>query len=307
MQGGSKFFTLHSSLFTLFRTFAPKFAAMILIADSGSTKTDWVLLNKTDGSIVASVHTAGINPVHQSAPDIRNTLDTLKAQLPAACALTAVRFYGAGCTPQHAPLMGTLLQEVLGAHDVQVQSDLMAAAHALCGRQEGIACILGTGANSGLYDGSRMVQNTPALGYILGDEGSGAVLGRLFMNAIFKDPAFAAVRDDFLAEQQLTMADIIRRVYREPMANRFLASVSLYVGQHIDNELLHKLVVDNFRQFFRRNVAPYRRPDLPVHFVGSMAHHYPDQLAEAAQTEGFSVGRVVRSPMDGLISYHTEE
>ena len=273
---------------------------MILLADSGSTKTDWVLVDKAGGGTVASTCTSGINPVHQQ-PDV------IRQSIPADITADEVYFYGAGCTPANTPMMHALLADCFPGAAVEVQSDLMAAAHALCGRQEGIACILGTGANSGLYDGSRMVQNTPALGYILGDEGSGAVLGRLFMNAIFKEPAFAAVRDDFLAQQQLTMADIIRRVYREPMANRFLASVSLYVGQHLDNELLHKLVVDNFRQFFRRNVAPYRRPDLPVHFVGSMAHHYPDQLAEAAQTEGFSVGRVVRSPMDGLISYHTEE
>ncbi len=180
----------------------------------------------------------------------------------------------------------------------------MAAARALCGHEQGIACILGTGANSCLYDGEGIVQNTPALGYILGDEGSGAVLGRMFMNAIFKNPAFAAIRDAYLEEQQLTMADVIRRVYREPMANRFLASTSLFIGKHIDNPLLHALVTENFRQFFRRNIVPYGRPELPVHFVGSMASHYQPQLYEAAAAEGFTIGRILKSPMDGLVAYH---
>ena len=162
------------------------------------------------------------------------------------------------------------------------------------GRNEGIASILGTGANSCLYDGDSIVQNTPALGYILGDEGSGAVLGRNFINAIFKNPLLADVRDDFLTTQQLTMADIIQRVYRQPMGNRFLASTSLYIGQHLDNPLLRQLVTDNFRQFFKNNIKPYNRPDLPVHFIGSMA----------ACSEGFILGQIMHSPMAGLLEYH---
>lgn len=283
---------------------------MILIADSGSTKTDWVLVNQKDNYFESGVIcTQGITPVHQSPDTIRQILE--RELLPQIASylesLSAVYFYGSGCTPVHIPLMQQLLKEALASQPmtyIQVASDLMAAAHALCGHKEGIACILGTGANSCLYDGERIVQNTPALGYILGDEGSGAVLGRMFMNAIFKNPALAGIRDAFLAEQQLTMADVIRRVYREPMANRFLASASLFIGKHIDNPLLHALVVDNFRQFFRCNIVPYQRPDLSVHFVGSMAHHYETQLAEAAETEGFMLGRVIKSPMKGLVTFH---
>ncbi len=281
---------------------------MILIADSGSTKTDWVLAGQE------VVHTQGITPVHQSPDDIRQILEQeLLPQLGGLVdSLSAVFFYGSGCTPAHIPVMQQLLKEALSTLHVpsstlrvEVHSDLMAAARALCGRDEGIACILGTGANSALYDGERMVQNTPALGYILGDEGSGAVLGRSFMNAIFKNPDFADIREEYLAEQQLTMADIIQRVYREPMANRFLASTSLYIGGHLDNPLLEELVVDNFRQFFRRNIAPYQRPDLPVHFVGSMAQHYRNQLLQAAAAEGYVVGRVMKSPLEGLVAYHS--
>ena len=296
---------------------------MILIADSGSTKTDWTLLNTpypTATKVIATFHTQGITPIHQTPDVIRYILgQELMGQLstfPRAALIKSgvldtpllsnlnVFFYGSGCTPAHVPMMKRMLGEVFSSEKVEVHSDLMSAARALCQHESGIACILGTGANSCLYDGQDIVQNTPALGYILGDEGSGSVLGRLFMNAIFKNPACADVRDDYLKRERLTQADIIQRVYREPMANRFLATTSLYIIQHLDNPLLHNLVVQNFRQFFCQNIKPYQRTDLPVHFVGSMAHNYPQQLVEAAEAEGFHVGNILQSPMEGLIAYH---
>ena len=296
---------------------------MILIADSGSTKTDWTLVNVSGSEspqVIAAFHTQGITPVHQTPDAIRHIIgQELMSQLssfPRAQLIKSgmlekpllssidIFFYGSGCTPVHVPVMKRMLGEVFSSAFIEVHSDLTAAARALCQREAGIACILGTGANSCLYDGADIVQNTPALGYILGDEGSGSVLGRLFMNAIFKNPAFAAIRDEYLAQTKLTQADIVNKVYREPMANRFLATTSLYIAQHIDNPLLSDLVVQNFRQFFRLNIKPYQRPDLPVHFVGSMAYYYPQQLAEAAQAEGFCVGNIMQSPMEGLITYH---
>ena len=201
-------------------------------------------------------------------------------------------------------MMKQILSEVFSPQLIEVHSDLMAAARALCQYEPGIACILGTGANSCLYDGKEIVQNTPALGYILGDEGSGSVLGRLFMNAIFKNPKFADIRDEYLKKQKLTQADIINKVYREPMPNRFLATTSLFIKEHIDNPLLCDLVVQNFRQFFRSNIMPYQHSELPVHFVGSMAFIYRDQLIQAAEAEGFHVGHTLQSPMEGLITYH---
>ena len=296
---------------------------MILIADSGGTKTDWTLLHSpypTRWEIVASFQTQGINPIHQTPDAIRQIIGQevvsqlstfsraafLNAQMLEKPLLSQldVFFYGSGCTPVHAPMMKQMLAQFFPLEKIEVYSDLMAAARALCQHEAGIACILGTGANSCLYDGSSIVQNTPALGYILGDEGGGAVLGRMFLNAIFKNPAYADIRDSYLKETKLTQADIINKVYREPMANRFLASTSLYISQHIDNPLLNDLVLSNFRQFFRSNIVPYQRPDLPVHFVGSMAHHYQALLQQAAETEGFRVGSVVKSPMEGLVNYH---
>jgi hypothetical protein len=216
----------------------------------------------------------------------------------------SVFFYGSGCTPDQVPMMSQLIAEVLSAKTVEVHSDLTAAARALCQHEAGIACILGTGANSCLYDGTQIVQNTPPLGYILGDEGSGAVLGRSFLNAIFKDPALADVRDEFLKANKMQMKDVIQRVYRQPMANRWLASLSPFIHDHLSHPAIRTLVVDNFRLFLRRNVVPYHRPDLPVGCVGSVASIYQPQLEEAALAEGFTIGRILQSPMEGLLQYH---
>ena len=297
---------------------------MILIADSGGTKTDWMLLHSKGlrkGEIIATFHTQGITPIHQTPDVIRHILgQELMSQLstfPRAQLIDSgelegsllskvkVFFYGSGCTPAHVPMMTQMLGEVFSPQQVEVHSDLMAAARALCQREAGIACILGTGANSCLYDGENIVQNTPALGYILGDEGGGAVLGRMFMNAIFKNPQFADIRDEYLKKEKLTQADIINKVYREPLANRFLATTSLFIAERMDNPLLKQLVVDNFRQFFRCNIVPYQHPELPVHFVGSMADAYPEALKEAAKKEKFRVGTIVKSPIDGLVKYHS--
>ncbi len=297
-----------------------------LLADSGSTKTDWVLLLSENPQLpyqaLATFKTQGITPVHQTTSEIRKILEyELHSQLstfPRAKLLNTrvlestlmenvdVFFYGSGCTPAHVPNMKQAIEEVLSPRSVEVYSDLMAAARALCGHEAGIACILGTGANSCLYDGEHIVQNTPALGYILGDEGSGAVLGRLFINAIFKNPELAELRDLFLKTKKLSLSDIIRKVYNEPMANRFLASTSTFICEHLDNPLVRELVIDNFRHFFRSNITPYQHRDLPVHFVGSMAYHYRKELEEAGRLEGFIVGQTMKSPMEGLVKYHEQ-
>ena len=298
---------------------------MILIADSGGTKTDWALLHSPYPqywNVITSFQTQGINPIHQSMDAIgqiigqevvsqlstfsRAALVNSKALEMPLMSQIGVIFYGSGCTPVHIPGVKQMLGQYFRLEGIEVYSDLTAAARALCQHEPGIACILGTGANSCLYDGKDIVQNTPALGYVLGDEGSGAVLGRLFFNAIFKNPQLAAVRDNYLAEHKLTQADIINKVYREPLANRFLASTSLYISQHLDNPILRDLVVPTSRQFFRANIIPYQRKDLPVHFVGSMAHHYSALLAEAAEAEGFLLGNIMKSPMEGLITYHSK-
>ena len=303
---------------------------MKLIADSGSTKTDWVLIR--DNAVVGRYQTQGINPFHQSEDDI---LNILRSELLTQLSLSTIHhplstihhqlstihhqlstihhppltihYYGSGVRPELEEVMQRLLLSAFpSATFVEAHGDLLGAARAVVGSQEGIACILGTGANSCLYDGRQITQNTPPLGYILGDEGSGAVLGKRFLNALYKGFVPVSLVTGFQEDIGMDMSAVIARVYREPMANRFLASLSPFISRHIDVPEVRQLVVDNFCDFFRRNVVQYDRRDLPVGFVGSIAWHYEDQLREAASQEGFIVGRVLKSPIDGLVAYHTE-
>ena len=202
--------------------------------------------------------------------------------------------------------MIALLQEAFPqAKEVEAHSDLLGAARALCGHNYGIASILGTGANSCLYDGECIVQNTPALGYILGDEGSGGVMGKHFLHELYKGVLSDNIRSEFEQEYGLTMADVIQRVYREPMPNRFLASLAPFVHRYLSDAAIARLVIDNFRDFFRYNIRPYNHPEMPVSFVGSVAWHFRDQLAEAAEAEGFLLGTILKSPIEGLLRFHT--
>lgn len=284
---------------------------MILIADSGSTKTDWCV---TLGSrIIHRVSTQGINPFHQDAETISAVINSeLLPRLSSAGEgfrtddITAIYFYGSGCRAECEPMMRRTLRDIFfSATVVEAHSDLLGAARAVCGAGEGIACILGTGANSCLYDGQNIVMNTPPMGYILGDEGSGAVLGKLFINALFKERLSHTVLDTFTSETGLTLPEVIRRVYREPLANRFLASLAPFIHAHKDEPLLRELIIGNFRDFFRCNVRRYDRPYLPVGAVGSIAFHFAGELTEAAAAEGFKPGRIIKSPMDGLVAFHS--
>ena len=280
---------------------------MILIADSGSTKTDWALLEEC-GPAVRRVATQGINPVHQSEDYIYNVFRAeLLPQCPSVSDVSDVFFYGAGCAEPWKNQVASALQRCFPQASLSVETDLLGAARAVCGRDSGVACILGTGANSCLYDGERIVKNVPPLGYILGDEGSGAVLGRLFFNAIFKGALPESLRDDYLHTTGLTYADIIDRVYRQPLANRFLASTSLYISQHLDCDGLRELVKENFRQFFRKNICHYDSRSLPVGAVGSIASVYATLLAEVAHEEGYELGNVCKSPMEGLLAFHVSK
>ena len=273
---------------------------MKLIADSGSTKTDWCLMQ--GGVEVCSLHTPGINPCQQDAATIEKTVSEVSddARIDSA-GVDEIYFYGAGCRDEMRPLMTEILsRRFANARVIEVRSDMLAAARALFADGEGIACILGTGSNSCLYDGKEIVDNVSPLGYILGDEGSGAVLGRLFLNAIFKGRLSAGVRDRFLKDSGLTQAEIIQKVYREPFANRFLASLSVFIHEYLDDDDVAALVVENFRDFFRRNVALYHRPEMPVGAVGSIAFYYAGQLRTAANAEGFRLERILKSPMEGL-------
>ena len=272
-----------------------------LIADSGSTKTDWCLVD--EWKVIKRISGQGINPYQQQTDEISRILKNEVAdRLGGLVRVDGIRFYGAGCRDEMTDVMADLLRRSFpDAVSVEVCSDMVGAARALFGSSEGIACILGTGANSCVYDGRDIVANVPPLGFILGDEGSGAVLGRLFVNALFKGHLSDFLREDFLKESGLSLSEIIERVYRRPLANRFLAGMSPFIHRHLDDSSLREIVVGNFRDFFSRNVSRYGRSDLPLGAVGGMAYYYENELREAAGAEGYTVSVILKSPIDGLV------
>lgn len=281
---------------------------MILIADCGSTKIDWCLLNKN--KVEKQVFTMGINAVMLTQEEIRARIAAeLMGELgDLAQNVRAVFFYGAGCISEEVcgNVARAIRANIPAAETIEVYTDLLAAARALCGRQPGIACIMGTGSNSCLYDGEAITSNVSPLGFILGDEGSGAVLGKLFLGDVLKRQLRPELCAQFLDEYELDLLGIIRRVYREPQPNRFLASVTPFLSKHIDTPEIHRLVLDSFRAFFRRNIRQYENFDkLKVNFIGSIAYYFRPVLEEAAAAEGCTVGNIVKSPMEGLVKYHS--
>ena len=276
----------------------------ILIADSGSTKTDWCL-TEDNGRILQQIKTGGINPVFLSDKELELEIKELARQVE-DIRPEAIHFYGAGCIPtQTERVIRALRQAFPAADEVEVASDMLGAARALCGRRAGIACILGTGSNSCFYDGEHIVANVSPLGFILGDEGSGAVLGKLLVGSLLKNQLTPGLKEAFLEQYALTPADIIERVYRRPLPNRFLASLSPFLAAHLDDAGVHQLVLDAFRDFLRRNVMQYDWQAHDVHCCGSIAFHYKKILAEAAVSLGIRIGQVIQSPMEGLVRYHT--
>ena len=275
---------------------------MILIADSGSTKTDWCVVE--NGEFILRFKTRGMNPFFQTEEEIGKEIEagllpSLKDFEP-----SAIYFYGAGCAfPEKNNMIRRAVNRYLSV-PVEVGSDLLAAARALCGDQPGIACIMGTGSNSCYYDGREIVKNVSPLGFILGDEGSGAVLGKLLIGDVLKDQLSPALKDQFLTQYELTPALIMDKVYRQPFPNRFLAGFSPFIREHLDEPAIWELFTRAFLAFFTRNVKQYDYFELPVHLVGSVAWYYQDILKEIAFDLGIRLGTIARSPMEGLIAYH---
>ena len=278
---------------------------MMLIADSGSTKTDWCVI--LDNTPIKRIGTKGLNPFFQSEEEIQQELThSLLPQLPEGT-IDSVYFYGAGCTPEKAPTLRLAIADRLPVvGNIKAYSDMLAAARGLCGREAGITCILGTGSNSCFYDGKEIVNHISPLGFILGDEGSGAVLGKLLVGDILKNQLSPAIKEVFLKQFDLTVPEIIDRVYRQPFPNRFLASLSPFIAQHLEEPGIRQLVLGSFIAFLRRNVMQYDYTQYPAHFIGSVAHCYKEILQEAAQETGIRIGKILQSPMEGLIQYHSD-
>lgn len=274
----------------------------LLIADSGSSKTDWILTSETNGTL--EVQTTGINPVRDSQRAISIVLtQELLPKLPQT-GISEIHFYGAGCISPYSSIVTSALSECFPTSKIFVESDLLGAARALCGNTPGIACILGTGSNSCLYDGKEIIANVSPLGYILGDEGSGAVLGRTLVGDILKKQLPEHLCREFQEYFSLTAQDIIERVYRQPQPNRFLASLVPFLHKKRKEPEIHQLLLNGFKQFLKRNIRQYNKPHMSVNFVGSIAFYFQEELVEALQSESMNRGVILQKPIVEITKYH---
>ena len=277
---------------------------MILIADGGSTKTDWCAIEC--GTAPHRFETLGLNPYHRSEEEIARTLrEELLPRLQGVSPV-AIRFYGAGCTATGSVLVSQQLSALFPEADVAVESDLKGACIALYGEETGIAAILGTGSNSCVWNGKEIVAQIPSLGYVLGDEGSGASLGRAFLSDALKGLLPVRIKEELLDRYALTESDIIERVYRQPMPARFLAGFAPFIAGKLDIPEVYTLVRNCFDAFFRRTIARYDFPRQAVRFTGSVAYFFQSPLTEAARDVGFDIERIERTPLEGIVRHFTQ-
>ena len=274
-----------------------------LIADSGSTKTEWCLVN---GKKKKYINTQGISPYFLSEIQIKEILQKellpkLKKETP-----DEIYFYGTGCSnPENVKLVTKAIKSVFAKAKIAVDHDLMAAAKALCGNEKGIACILGTGSNSCFFNGKKIVKNSPGLGYVLGDEGGGTYLGRKVVQYYLYNTFDPDLMDRFNQKYNTNISEILDNVYKKPLPNRYLAG---FAGFLIDNRghfMVENIIEDSFNDFFFNHIYKYRESwTLPINFVGSVAFGFKDVLKEMCNSYELQLGKVLKNPMEGLVKFH---
>lgn len=278
---------------------------LTLIADSGSTKTDWVLIDRKN--VLSNLKTIGFNPYFQTKDQISLEIkEHLKPFLSEHISkIEHIYYYGAGCSNEaNCKIVLDGIHNALELKNIDIHHDLLAAARALCGNQPGIACILGTGSNSCLYDGTHVIENVPSVGYLFGDHGSGANIGMTFIQAYFDGELPKKTKDAF-EKSGYHREEILDNVYKKPMPSRYLASINKFVSENIKDPYVRKVVKNCFINFFQKQVRKYTNSrDYTVNSVGSIGFYYKDILAEVANEEGYKLGKVIKSPIDGLIEYH---
>jgi len=277
--------------------------AIKLIADSGSTKTEWCLIN---GKATKTSFTQGLSPYFLSAEQIEYIIDQeLKPKLKNV-EPDEIYFYGTGCSnPHNVKLVKKALEKVFTNATVFVDHDLMGAAKALCGNEKGVACILGTGSNSCYYNGKKIIKNSPGLGYVLGDEGSGAYLGKKVIQYFLYNTFDADLMDRFNAKFNTNSDEILTAVYKKPLPNRYLASYAIFLAENRGHYMIENIIEDGFNDFFFNHIYKYRESwTLPIHFTGSVAHGFKDVLKDMCSSYELQLGKVIKKPMDGLVKFH---
>jgi len=276
----------------------------ILIADSGSSKTDWSLIEKNKQT--RHFQTEGLNPFFRTEADC---LELLKKELnikPEEENIREIIFYGAGIkSKEQSSFIEKILKKHFAVEKTQAQSDLLAAARATCGHEKGIACILGTGSNSCYYNGEKIALQNPSLGFIVGDEGSGTYLGKRVLQYFFYKTFDEELHDAFEAKYGHDLSAILQKIYTQAQANRYLASFTQFLIEHRGHYMVENIIEDAFIDFYQRHVLKYRESwNYPIHFVGTVAHEFKDVLYSLHEQYGLDNGNIYKTPTDGLIAYH---
>lgn len=274
---------------------------MILIADSGATKTEWTLME--NGQYLATIKTQGINPYFQNSENVADIVEKeLLPELATAGKITTIYFYGAGISnPANEKIVIEGLKKHLSAR-CEVYHDMLGAARALCGNTPGIACILGTGSNSCYFDGQQIVHNQLSLGYIIGDEGSGAHIGKCIVKAY----VYGTLPVDLASQITFTKQEIVDTIYKKPLPSRFLASFAKLAGENSNHPFIANTIQHCFREFIKERVLLYAHYQVPVHFIGSIAAVFEPYLTDILQENQLEKGRVLQQPMPGLIDFHRQ-
>ncbi len=280
---------------------------MILIADSGSTKTDWRLV-KPDRQI-EQARCAGFNPFYQTENQIVEELEKILVPQIPYTEISEIFYYGAGCSTLANQEMVEKACRAVFPHlqKIEVQTDLVGAARALCGRRAGIACILGTGSNAAFYDGSQITFNLPNLGFILGDEGSGAYLGKRLVQDFLHKEMPENMLAFFQKRYALNREIIVENVYKKPFPNRYLAVFAKFLFDHLADPYCYRMVYESFALFLDKTVCKYPHfESYPVHFTGSIAFYFSNILRQVANDKGLTVRNILETPIAGLTLYHLE-
>jgi N-acetylglucosamine kinase-like BadF-type ATPase len=280
---------------------------MILVADSGATKTDWRLID-TSGKI-HSFSTVGFSPMFWTSKEISDELNKkipkkIKSQVTSN--KSEIFYYGTGCSSkQRNKILEVALKKIFPKAKIVINHDILASARALCGTHKGIACILGTGSNSCFYDGKKITKNLGGLTFILGDEGSGAHIGKEFIKAFLNDELPSYLHKTFQKKFHLTKDKIFDSVYNKKYPNRFLASFAKFISEHIDEPFVHELVKNCLTEFFEKTICKYENHKyVPVGFVGSIAFYFRNILKEVAKEKGVTITKIIETPIDELVKFH---
>lgn len=278
----------------------------ILLADSGATKTEWRLIGNVSQP---SFFTTGLSPYHMESASM---VDLLKKEFPDSIyekPINSVFFYGTGCkTNPKSNIVKKALSSIFPDSNIHVTHDLMGASIALCGDKPGIACILGTGSNSCEFNGKKITFNSPGLGFILGDEGSGAYMGRKVITHYLYQQFDKMLTDSFEEQFKTNKDEILHKVYKEPYPNRYLASFAVFLSAHRGHYIIENIIEDSIRSFFDQHIVRYKsRFTNKVNFVGSISFHFKDKIVELCEAYGFELGDVIKQPMSGLAKYHKEK